>query len=106
MTNTGNPMANTGNPVNDVQNINPGTVSEEQVLLTERAKDILEVLQKEPKVNLVPFLRFTEHGVTPDVRLSVVKQKKDEPSKTDEGDGGADADGGKEESATEQPTEA
>lgn len=51
----------------DVQNINE--LSDEQKLVMDRAKKILEILDEEPKMKLFPFIRFNEHAIRPDVRL-------------------------------------
>ena len=80
-------------------------MTEGQVILMERAKAVLEVLNQEPQMVLMPFLRVTEEGIRPDVRLTVIdKSEKDDTNTEDEGESGGIAKGGTEESADKQPT--
>lgn len=51
----------------EVQNING--LTDEQKAKVERAKRLLEILNEEPAMELMPFIRFTERSIRPDVRL-------------------------------------
>lgn len=87
---------------NEVKNING--VSEEQEALMARAKKMLELLKEEPEMKLVPFLRVTENGIRPDVRL-VVTEKANESVASDEGTSGSEDSASEGESGSEQSTE-
>ena len=87
---------------NEVKNING--VSEEQEALMVRAKKMLELLKEEPEMKLVPFLRVTENGIRPDVRLVVI-EKANESITSDEGTGGSEDGASEGESSAEQSTE-
>lgn len=92
---------------NEVQNING--MSKEQENMVDRAKRIRAILDEEPQMVLYPFIRIQENGaMTPDVRLAVVKNTKDEPDteSADEVANGESDSGSEEQSTGEQPFEA
>ena len=60
----------------EVKNVH-GEVSEKQTQTQKRTLELLDFLQEEPKSALIPFLRFSEKGVIPDVRLLLVKDLED-----------------------------
>ena len=83
-------------------------LTENQKVLIDKAKRIEAVLSEEPKATLYRFLRFTEVGVTPDVRLVLIEKEEDgeKPESTDEGASGADSNESTTEGSSAEPAQA
>jgi len=87
----------------EVKNINEAP-SAEQLVLQEKANEMIAILDKEPRAKLVPFLRYTEYGTIPDVRLQIVKtENKDDTNTGDEVTGGEDSPASEGEPASNEP---
>lgn len=92
-----------------VQNVRPEVQKEltaEQTIMVDKAKRIQAILDEEPRSSLLRFLRYTESGVFPDVRLVKVKETEDESKSTDEGAGGEDTGASTEQTTGTEPATA
>lgn len=91
-----------------------GEKSPEQEAIEERTQEILEVLNKEPKMRLYTFLRATEQSISSDVKLVMVEEKvtpeveNEEGNTTEPTEEGSDTDvvEGTEETGDDESTEA
>lgn len=95
--------------MNDVSNVRPEVqkeLTEDQTVMVDKAKRIQAILDEEPKSSLMRFLRYTESGVFPDVRLVQLKEKEDELEPADEGASGEDSGASAEPTPSTEPTQA
>lgn len=100
------------NKTNKVSNVhskeNEDKTNDFQAMVELKAKGLVEYLKQSPVARLVPTLRVTEHGIIPDVRLSLVGDKEidNEPkTNTNTGDEEGDAGDGGEGGESTTPTE-
>lgn len=90
-----------------------GEVSEAQKALETKARAVAALLKEDPEAYLDPFLRVTERGIGPDIRLILVDKTEDDGDKDSEGDAGESTEAdevsveesGDDESAESQDTE-
>lgn len=71
--------------------------SEHQVKLEQKAKDLVDLMNEEPKARLIPKLRVDENGIRPDVSLVLLDNTINDESTEGESE---ESDGGSEESDT------
>lgn len=58
-----------------------GELTDTQKRHQDKAKKIYEILNEKPKDGLMPFLRFTERGVYPDVKIVEVDERPNKETK-------------------------
>ena len=87
-------------------------VSEEQKILQEKTAAVNDLLQQDPAAGLVGFLRFSEHGIVPDIKMVLIKtEDNDEDKRVEDTDTGSSEDSkgdalqGSDEPGTDEPSE-
>lgn len=88
-----------------VENVHEEGGDEYQEVLEKKAKALVAFMNEEPRARLIPKLRISEDGVSPDIRLVLIKEKDEDSSTGTETESEGDGGNGTEEAGTTESTE-